>query len=176
MRQMANVRVVSDLLMVILALDQATHTTGWSLWQDTELTEFGKFSFDDISILQRIHKVCVQLQIMIIKYKPDKIVFEDIQMQGMINNVQTFKALAQLQGAIVEICYQQKIPYEIISPNEWRSACKLLKGQAKDRNSQKRAAQSWVRERFGKVCTQDEADAICIGYAANAQSNELNWE
>lgn len=173
---MANARVVLVLPMVILALDQATHTTGWSLWQDTELTDFGKFSFDDTSILQRIHKVCVQLQIFIIKYKPDKIVFEDIQMQGQINNVQTFKALAQLQGAIAEICCQNKIEFEIITPNQWRSDCKLLRGQLKDRASQKRAAQAWVKQKFGKVCTQDEADAICIGYAANAQLNELNWE
>ena len=161
--------------MVILALDQATHTTGWSLWKDGQLTDFGKFSFDDDNILQRIHKVCVWIQIFIIEHKPDKIVFEDIQMQGMINNVQTFKALAQLQGAIIETCYYKKIPFEIISPNQWRSSCKLLKGNAKDRASQKRAAQQWVREQFGKTCTQDEADAICIGYAA-AEPNELNWE
>lgn len=163
--------------MKILALDQATKTTGWSLWEDGQLIDFGKFSFDDADILKRIHKVCVQLQILTVQHKPDMIVFEDIQMQGMINNVQTFKHLAQLQGAIVETCYNLKLPYEIYSPNQWRSICNHLKGNEKDRAAQKKLAQQWVRDRFGKTCTQDEADAICIGYAADhSANNELNWE
>lgn len=163
--------------MRLLSLDQATRTSGWALFEDSQLIDFGKFTFDDADILKRIHKVCTQLQILIIQHKPDKIIFEDIAMQGQINNVQTFKALAQLQGAIAEICFQQKIPFEILSPNQWRAECHFLKGNEKDRNSQKRIAQQWVMTQFNKKCTQDEADAICIGYAADhSANNELNWE
>lgn len=174
---MANARVVLDPRMRILALDQATRTSGWALFEDSQLIDFGKFTFDDADILKRIHKVCAQILILIITHKPDKVIFEDIAMQGQINNVQTFKALAQLQGAIVEICYQQKMPFEIWSPNQWRAECHFLKGNDKDRTAQKKIAQQWVLNQFGKKCTQDEADAICIGYAADhSANNELNWE
>lgn len=168
---------VSVLPMKILALDQATATSGWSCWEDGQLTGFGKFSFDDEDIFKRIHKVCTQVRILVLQQKPDKIVFEDIQMQGQVNNVSTFQKLAQLQGALVETCYSLNIPFDVLRPSEWRATCNLLKGNQKTRAAQKKAAQEWVRRKFGKVCTQDEADAICIGYAADhAANNELNWE
>jgi hypothetical protein len=69
------------------------------------------------------------------------------------------------------------MPVELSRPTEWRATCNLLKGQDKHRENQKKVAQEWVREKFNKVCTQDEADAICIGYAASYNAdNELNWE
>lgn len=174
---MANARVDSVLRMKILALDQATRTSGWAIFEDGQLTDFGKVTFDDEDILKRIHKVCIYLQVMLIKFKPDKVIIEDIALQGQTNNVQTFKALAQLQGAIIETLLSKYIPFEIWAPNQWRAECHFLKDNDKKRNAQKKIAQEWVREKFGKVCTQDEADAICIGYAADhALNNELNWE
>ncbi len=163
--------------MKILALDQATRTSGWSIWEDSQLIDFGKFTFDDADISKRIHKVCVMVSILMMKNKPDKVVLEDIAMQGQINNVQTFKALAQLQGALIELCQWRHIQCEIWTPNQWRAECHFLKGNDKDRNSQKKIAQDWVLKKIGKKCTQDEADAICIGYAADhSANNELNWE
>ena len=161
--------------MVILALDQATQTSGWSVWVDGSLTDFGKFTFDDADIHKRIHKVCAQIEILILQHHPDKVVLEDIQMQ--VNNVSTFQKLAWLQGAIIESCWKINMPVELSRPSEWRAACNLLKGQDKHRENQKKIAQQWVMNQFGKKCTQDEADAICIGYAASfTANNELNWE
>lgn len=161
--------------MVILALDQATAASGYSVWSDGVLTDFGKFSFDDADIHKRIHKVCAQLQILLIKYKPEKVILEDIQMQA--NNVSTFQKLAWLQGALIETCWNLGMPVELIRPNEWRAICHFLKDQDKHRDAQKKIAQQWVHDTFNKVCTQDEADAICIGYAASqSMDNELNWE
>ncbi len=161
--------------MTILALDQATATSGFSVWSNGILTDFGKFTFDDVDIHKRIHKVCAQVQILILKYHPDKIVLEDIQMQ--VNNVSTFQKLAWLQGALIETCWNIGMPVELLHPSEWRAACNLLKGQDKHRENQKKVAQEWVRKKFNKICTQDEADAICIGFAASQTAdNELNWE
>ena len=168
-------KAVSDLPMVILALDQATQTSGWSVWVDGNLTDFGKFTFDDADIHKRIHKVCAQIEILILQHHPDKVVLEDIQMQ--VNNVSIFQKLAWLQGAIIESCWKINMPVELSRPSEWRAACNLLKGQDKHRENQKKIAQQWVMNQFGKKCTQDEADAICIGYAASfTANNELNWE
>lgn len=161
--------------MNLLALDQATRITGWSIWQDGTLTEFGHIEFDDEDNFIRNHKLIQWIANMIKTRDIDIVAIEDIQMQ--INNVTTFQKLAQLQGAIIEKVLSQNLNYKIIRPTEWRAVCHFLKGQDKHRESQKKIAQQWVMNTFNKKCTQDEADAICIGYAITQQmDNELNWE
>ena len=172
---MVSVLAVSVQQMRILAFDQATQTTGWSLWVDGELTDFGKFSYEVADIHKRIHRQVEQVKYLISEHEPDKVIIEDIQMQ--VNNVSTFQKLAWLQGAIIETLIQLNMPFELSRPSEWRAVCNFLKGQDKHRDNQKKLAQTWVREVFNQICTQDEADAICIGYAASYNAdNELNWE
>ena len=161
--------------MNLLALDQATRITGWSIWQNGTLTEFGHIEFDDEDNFIRNHKLIQWMANMMETRNIDIVAIEDIQMQ--INNVTTFQKLAQLQGAIIEKVLSQNLDYKIIRPTEWRAVCHFLKGQDKHRESQKKIAQQWVMNTFNKKCTQDEADAICIGYAITQQmDNELNWE
>ena len=160
--------------MVILALDQATQISGFSVWIDGALNCYGKHEWDDADIHKRIHKICIWVEGLIDQYAPDKLVIENIQYQ---NNIATFQKLAQLQGAIIEIAQQLNLTCEILAPTEWRAICNFLKGNEKNRQAQKKIAQEWVLKTFGKKCTQDEADAICIGFAADkAAGNELNWE
>ena len=176
---MAKDQVASDQPMKILALDQATNCSGWSLFEDNELIQYGKFSFDDDNIYNRITKVGQKIITLSQQYDPDKIIFEDIQLQQQVgNNAATFQKLAQLQGVLIFVCiYILQKPFDIISPNKWRSICNFLKGNEKNRQAQKKIAQEWVKNKFNKSCTQDEADAICIGYAASFEiNNELNWE
>ena len=160
----------------IIALDQATKVTGWSVWCDGVLTEYGHVSFDDADPFIRNNRLVNWLANLLENRDPaDLVVIEDIQMQ--VNNVVTFQRLAQLQGAIIDMLIDWRIDYKILKPNEWRAECGLLKGQDKHRENQKKVAQQWVLETFGRKCTQDEADAICIGYAASQQQKkELNWE
>lgn len=75
------------------------------------------------------------------------------------------------------LCKQHKIPYKIIYPTEWRERCNFLKGHDLHRENQKKIAQQWVFATYGKKCTQDESDAICIGYTETEdQNDELNFE
>ena len=160
--------------MVILSLDQATQVSGFSVWIDGALNTYGKYECDDADIHKRIHKICLWVEGLIDQYTPDKLVIEDIHYQ---NNIATFQKLAQLQGAIIELAQQLNLQCEILAPSEWRATCNFLKGNEKNRQAQKKIAQEWVMKTFGKNCTQDEADAICIGFAASqAAENELNWE
>ena len=159
----------------ILALDQATRTTGWSVWHNNTLTEYGHITFDDEDPFKRNHHFCQWLGTMIETRDIEFVVIEDIQMQ--VQNVSTFQKLAWLQGAIIEKVLCQNLDYKLLRPTEWRATCNLLKGQDKHRENQKKIAQDWVLTHFNRKCTQDEADAICIGYAAiTAEDNELNWE
>ena len=79
-------------------------------------------------------------------------------------NVATFQKLAWVQGAIMELCNEMSIPFTLVYPSEWRKASNFLKGQSQSRDSQKKIAQQWVLNTYNKKCTQDESDAICIGW------------
>ena len=78
---MACAKVVSDLptTMIILALDQATQISGFSVWIDGSLNCYGKREWDDADIHKRIHKICIWVEGLIDQYAPDKLVIENIQ-------------------------------------------------------------------------------------------------
>lgn len=149
--------------MRILALDQSTRVSGWAFFDENKLISFGHWTNAHEDLAVRIFNLCEQIKSKIIELKPDLIVIENIQLEH--GNVQTFQKLAQVQGAIMFLVASFNIKYEFVYPSEWRKSCQFLKGNAKDRDNQKKIAQSWVQETYNKKCTQDEADAICIGYS-----------
>jgi hypothetical protein len=66
---------------------------------------------------------------MIENWKPDEVVFEDIQLQKGTNTetfngdmgVTTYKKLAHLQGVLMNYCYEKKITFRIAAPATWRT-------------------------------------------------------
>ena len=76
----------------------------------------------------------------------------------------------------MRLCVEMSVPYKLVYPSEWRKNCNFLKGNDKHRENQKKIAQQWVLETYGKKCIQDEADAICIGYSEiNAVDDKIEW-
>lgn len=165
--------------MIILALDQSTRTSGWSVYDNDQLISFGHWSETSKDFGVRIYNIINEIQKKINTFKPDKIVFENIQLQSDENRnigVDTFQKLAQVQGAIILLCQLNNIPYEMVYASEWRKLCNFLKGNDKHRDSQKKITQEWVQQRYEKKCTQDEADAICIGfYASQNEDPCFDW-
>jgi len=97
------------------------------------------------------------------------VAIEDIQEQ---RNVQTFKVLAQLQGALyVSIHKEFKIECEIISASTWKSFSQI---RGRNRTEQKRNAQIFVANEYDLKVTQDEADAILLGRCFSGRG--FNWE
>lgn len=150
----------------LLALDQASRTTGWAYFEDSELKQHGKFQADQDDIGERLFYIKNQVKNLVDKYEVDEVVFEDIQFQKSVNgisvpeNVKTFKMLAMVFGIVYELCVELKIPRTAVLAATWKS--KLgIKGQ--HRNDQKKDAQRFVKETYNIKCSQDECDAICIG-------------
>lgn len=81
-------------------------------------------------------------------------------MQTQINNVVTYKILAEIFGITQEFCVEFNYPYQIISSNTWKSKLNI---KGKQRTEQKRNAQKWVLDTYNIKVTQDEADACCLG-------------
>jgi Holliday junction resolvasome RuvABC endonuclease subunit len=147
----------------ILALDQSSKVTGYSIWNNGVLEKYDKFSFIDTDVIVRIVKLKNAIDKLIKDENIDKVILEEIQMQKMQNNVVTFKVLAQVQGAILILCNENAIPYEVVASSTWKSVCGV---KGKVRADQKRDAQRFVEEKFGVKPIQDIVDAICIGYSS----------
>lgn len=161
--------------MTLLALDQATKITGWAIFKDNKLTDYGKFDagqYDDMG--DRLYYIRKQLIELIDKYDVDEVVFEDIQLQNnVVNNVDTFKKLAEVFGAVYELCVELKLPRTSVLASVWKSTLGI---KGKDRTAQKRAAQQWVVDTYGIKPTQDTCDAICIGaHYLTKQDETFDW-
>ena len=156
----------------LLALDQASQTTGYAIFKDGKLLTYGKFSFDD-DIAERLVKIRKKVLALIDEYDINEVAFEDIQMQGNVaNNVQTFKVLSEVYGVILETLEEIKVKYYIVSSNTWKSTLKI---KGKNRPEQKRAAQQYVLDTYDVKPTQDEADAICIGAHIVKTNSGFDW-
>ena len=78
-------------------------------------------------------------------------------------NVHTFKTLAEVYGLIDQLASELKIPHRSYLASSWKSQLGI---KGKNRAEQKRNAQKYVLDTYNIKCTQDEADAICIGDCA----------
>ena len=146
--------------MILLALDQASRTTGYSVFDNQDLIDSGTFTLKADDVGERLVEYRKQIEQLITKYDVDEVAFEDIQMQSQVNNVQTFKVLAEVFGVTHEYMVEQGHSYKVVSSNTWKS--KLgIKGRT--RVEQKKNAQEFVLKTYNKKVSQDEADAICIG-------------
>lgn len=162
--------------MHLLALDQSSHITGYSIFIDGKLENYGKFSFDDKDMGKRLLNIKNKIKDLITTYNIDNVVFEEIQLQANVgNNIQTFKVLAEVYGTIELLLTELNIPYSTIMASSWKS---ILGIKGKNRTEQKRNAQQHVLDKYKIKVTQDEADSVCIGssYLQRKQQTEtFDW-
>lgn len=162
--------------MLILALDQATSKTGWSLWEDSKLVDSGVFKTPSkMKYEDRLTFMKLKIAEVHKTNKLDKMFIEGIQLEmeeGQKDiSVDTFRKLAHLQGIIIQWSNENNVDLEIISPSTWKSKINIFYDK---RKTQKLAAQRYVKDNFGKEVTEDEADAICIG-ASQLATKKLAW-
>lgn len=156
----------------LLALDQSSRITGWSIFEGDKLITYNKFNAETVGseIGKRLEYIRNKIKQIIVDNEITEVILEDIQMQGnVVNNVQTFKVLAEVFGVISELLVEMDIPQSAVLASSWKSALGI-KGRA--RAEQKKNAQNWVNTTYGVKATQDECDSICIGsYSLKNTSN-----
>lgn len=161
--------------MIFIGLDQATVVTGYSVFKNHDLVDYGKITAEgsDFMRYSQQKESIIKLINTIKKQYPNesvKIMLEDIQMQ---RNTTTFKQLAQLQGVVATGILEHfpEIKFDFIYAAQWKGFAKI---KGKNRTEQKRNAQQAVIDMFNITATQDEADAILIGYYI--AQHEINWD
>ena len=163
-----------------IGLDQATHTTGYSIFDAGELVFAGTFEAAAEDEIERDIEVKNWLIQLIANWKPDIIGIEGIQLQQLNNKnvgVTTYQTLARLQGILMATCVEQKVDYVIVPPATWRNHCEV---KGRTRVDRKRSMQAKVKEWFDISVSDDVADAIGIGKYINDKHKKkveiFNWE
>lgn len=165
----------------VLTLDQASHTTGYAIFDNGKLVKYGSFHTDLDDEIARDALIKTWLISMITNWKPDFIGLEGIQYQdegsGQKMGITVFQTLARLQGILLETCYSYKIAYEVCPTNTWRHACGV---KGKSRSDRKRSMQLLVKEWYDISVSDDESDAIGIGHYLTTKIKKNtqieNWE
>lgn len=161
----------------LLALDQSSYTTGYSVFKNGEPVVISHFTAQGDDLGKRLEFIRAKIIELINKYDIDEVVFEDIQLQDMAGGkevgIKTFKILAEVFGVVHELLTELQMDYTIVPPVVWKATFKIAgKGRAKE----KKMAQEYVFNTYGIKCTEDEADATCIGaHVIKKQDSEFNW-
>ena len=160
----------------ILAVDQATHVSGYAVFSNKDLIDYGTFKTTVEDQIERCIQVKQWMISLIDQYEIDFVGLEGIQYQTAAG-VTTFEALARLQGILAATCVEEKVKYKIVNTNTWRDHCGV---KGKTRPDKKRSMQRLVNEWFGINVKDDIADAIGIGkYFCDLQTPKveiIDWE
>ncbi len=164
----------------ILALDAATNITGYAIFDNNDLVYYGIYKVDkELSTEARINTMKKWLIAAMEEWEPDFIGLEAIQLQAFGNGnnyqVETYRALARLQGVLLDAIFEASIDHDLVYATQWRKYCDV--GNGTGRETKKKQAQDKVKLWYGQDCTQDEADAICIGkyFCSILKSNKSSW-
>ena len=164
--------------MKILALDLSTRSTGWAVFEETELIDYGCITASSSDLINRIHKIINGLDVVLDKYEIDKIVVEEVRPEMGTQNIKTHRALMWLQGAVAIFIHEKygKLDMKYLYKNQWRKLCGIKTGSGVRRESLKPKDIAFVKDKYNIVVNDDIADAIGIGYAySNVINNSYDW-
>lgn len=165
--------------MKILSIDASTKSSGWAIFEDSKLVDYGIIKASSTDLIKRIHKIVNDFDEVLSKYKIDTIVLEEVRPENGLQNIKTHRALMWLQGQLAVMIHDNhnNIPIEYLYPSEWRAECGIKTGAGIRRESLKIKDIAFVKNNFGIDTNDDIADAIGIGYAFTKKNEEkINWE
>lgn len=146
----------------VIAFDQATYKMGMSVWDNGKLVYYDLFQFNDAATESRLVKIERLLSEVVVPiWKPDVVAFEDIQEQGGIKGMKTFKILAMLLGVCLTTMERLHVQHVEYPPVVWRKTYGAISG---GRNAEKAWAVNKVHELTGIWVNEDTSEAILIGY------------
>ena len=170
----------SKSLQRTLGLDQATHITGYAIFDGNELIYAGTFEATAEDEIERDIQIKDWLTQLILSSKIDVVGLEGIQLQQFNDKmvgVTTFQTLARLQGILMSTCVELKVDYIICPPATWRAHCGV---KGRSRTDKKRSMQNKIKEWFDITVSDDVADAIGISkYISDNFKKKVeifNWE
>lgn len=169
--------------MKLLSLDLSTKSTGYAVFEDDVLVDYGCIKASSTDVINRIQKITKEINNVLLKHSNiKKIVVEEVRPengQKGVGNLRTHKVLMWLQAALEFLIHDNfaSISIEYLYPSEWRKVCGIQTGRAIMREKLKQADINFVKKIYNIEVNDDIADAIGIGHAyIIKETNEINWE
>lgn len=168
--------------MVIVGLDLSTTSTGFSVYQDGELINHGRFRSDKKNAFDRIDEIYHMVGDLFKAYDIDVVFVEDVPLSSAMNK-RICELLLLLQGTIYSHCINNDCAFYQMEPSEWRRLSGV-KPEKPRREFQKKAAIelvnelhglnfSWIDDKYDKTTgDSDEAEGILIGLAGTKLLNK----
>ena len=144
----------------IIGFDQATKHFGISIFDDGYLVYYDCVDFNDTNTEVRLAKISKFVDSVCKQWRPDFVIFEDIQLQGGTAGFTTFKTLAELLGIVIAALNINEVAHMCVSNKVWQSKYMIA---GKDRATQKSNVIKKVKMLFDINVSDDIADAILIG-------------
>lgn len=168
--------------MVVVGLDLSTTSTGFSVYQDGELINHGRFRSDKKNAFDRIDEIYHMVGDLFKSYDIDVVFVEDVPLSSAMNK-RICELLLLLQGTIYSHCINNDCAFYQMEPSEWRRIAGV-KPEKPRREFQKKAAIelvnklhglnfSWIDDKYDKTTgDSDEAEGILIGLAGTKLLNK----
>ena len=168
--------------MVVVGLDLSTTSTEFSVYQDGELINHGRFRSDKKNAFDRIDEIYHMVGDLFKAYDIDVVFVEDVPLSSAMNK-RICELLLLLQGTIYSHCINNDCAFYQMEPSEWRRLAGV-KPEKPRREFQKKAAIelvnelhglnfSWIDDKYDKTTgDSDEAEGILIGLAGTKLLNK----
>lgn len=162
--------------MVYCGIDASTTAVGWSIFNGTDLIDYGCFRPNGDDWRDRTQQIAPFIKRLLEKYHVDKVILEDVPLMGKRGN-KTLVILGAVQGMLLGVTSSMNIPTEFILPSSWRSPIGLFDGTKAGtrRDEMKRKSIEKANEQFGlelkwvspcsKKNDDDISDAILVAYS-----------
>lgn len=160
--------------MIELSIDGATKKTGWSVFEDGDLIDYGCILQNEDSLSGRNHRherivsMVLSLEEIVKRYNVEHIICE--APPPSTKNSDTVLALGNLQGAIIFMAIKNNVQIDFIEVATWHSALKILKKngdlkkQSIDLANKLYELDLVYKSPSSKFNQDDIADSICIYY------------
>ena len=152
---------------MFLSLDMSTKSSGWSVFKETELIDYGCIFCSSTDLIQRIHVMINGIKKILDKYEIKKIYIEEVRPDLGGKNLATHRALMYLQAALEFLIHDEysNVQLEYIYPSSWRAKCGIKNGRGIKRDVLKELDKQFVKDNYNLDVNDDIADAICIGHS-----------
>lgn len=175
---------------MILSIDASTHSTGWALFADKKLIDYGCITSNKKNVFENIFTITRGIDAILKQYPevkqiyleevlPKNEAYDDLGLHHAKPSV--FKPLMWLQAGINFIVYIKypKVKIDYVYPSTWRSKVGISTGRGKRREALKEADCLMAQKLFNlDKFNDDVADAILIGWSQISpieEKTDFNW-
>ena len=166
--------------MKVMGIDGSTKSTGIAIIENNNVLYYDCIVSTNQDSFNRIKKMTNEIAKVYIKYKPEKIVMEDVLPSDVKNNQKVFKALIYLQASIVLKLHELKAPeVQLITASHWRKDLGIKTGRGVKRDNLKKEVMNYIKEHYGIDANNDVCDGIGVGlsyFVDNKNNGDMIWE